>query len=229
MTRKWTLGLDADDTLWHCDRIFQSTQAEFRELLQAYTNPDHLNERLLETEQRNISFYGYGIKAFTLSMIETALEVSENRIPARIISQLVEMGRDMLQHPVELLPDVADILPKLAQTHDIVLITKGDLLDQERKLAHSGLGAVFDAVEIVSEKTPQTYQHIFAKYDNSRAMMVGNSIKSDIIPALSVGSWGTYIPYETTWDLEKAVAPDHNRFHQIDGFGQLPDLINMIA
>lgn len=229
MSRKWTLGLDADDTLWHNERYFLTTQEAFRDLLDDYSDPDHLDERLLAAEIRNIKFYGYGIKGFTLSMIETALEVSNNRVPGHVIDQIVTMGREMLAHPIDLLPGVADALSQLATDHHLIVITKGDLLDQERKVAQSGLGELFEAVEIVSEKTAQTYQHIFARYDTSRDMMVGNSLKSDVIPAISAGAWGTYVPYETTWDLEKADAPDHHRFHQIKSLADLPDLLSQLA
>lgn len=229
MSRKWTLGLDADDTLWHNERYFISTQSTFREMLIDHCHPDHLNERLLAAEIRNIKFYGYGIKGFTLSMIETALEVTNNTVPGDVIDRIVTMGREMLAHPIDLLPDVAEVLPELARDHHLVIITKGDLLDQERKVAQSGLGDLVDAVEIVSEKTARTYQHIFARYDTSRDMMVGNSLKSDVIPAIEAGAWGTYAPYETTWELEQATAPDHHRFHQITKFGDLPELITQIG
>ncbi len=153
-----TVGFDADDTLWHNERFFQDTQARFAGLLADHADPDHLAQRLLATEKRNLGRYGYGVKGFTLSMIETAIEVTDQRVPASVIAELLQAGRDMLAHPIELLPHAAEAVRALAETHRVVLITKGDLLDQERKLAQSGLGDLFDAVEIVSEKTAESYR-----------------------------------------------------------------------
>ena len=153
----WTIGFDADDTLWHNERFFRLTQERFAELLADYADPDHLSDRLLEAERRNLGQYGYGIKGFVLSMIETAIEVTDQTVPAPVIAELVAAGRDMLSHPIELLPGVEDTILTLKDRARIVLVTKGDLMDQERKLAQSGLGDHFDRVEIVSEKTAQTY------------------------------------------------------------------------
>lgn len=156
-----TIGLDADDTLWHNERYFRLTQQRMGELLADYADPDHLDARLLETERRNIGHYGYGVKGFTLSMIETALEVTEGKAPGHIISQILEAGREMLSHPIEPLPHALKTLEILSADFQLIVITKGDLFDQERKLAQSGLDHLFDAVEIVSEKTPDSYTKIF--------------------------------------------------------------------
>ena len=144
-----TIGFDADDTLWQNEQFFRMTEARFAELLADFAEADHLTERLIEAEKRNLARYGFGIKGFTLSMIETAIEVTEGRVPARVIGEILEAGREMLVHPVETLPHVTETLERLAPDYRIVLITKGDLFDQERKLAQSGLGDFFDAVEIV--------------------------------------------------------------------------------
>ncbi len=225
------IGFDADDTLWHNERFFRLTQDQFERLLADYTEPDHLRDRLLAAERRNLGHYGYGIKGFVLSMIETALEVTENRVPGHVIRELIEAGQDMLGHPIDLLPHARDAVSELAADHTLILITKGDLLDQERKLAQSGLGDLFDGVEIVSEKTPVTYRDIFAAHDVSpgQSMMVGNSLRSDVIPAIETGAWGVHVPHDLTWELEHAEPPrDHPRFHSLPDLGQLLKLVHQL-
>ncbi|MDG2340858.1 MAG: HAD family hydrolase [Paracoccaceae bacterium] len=222
------IAFDADDTLWHNERYFQISHERFAKLLQPYTDPDHLAERLLAAERRNLGRYGYGIKGFTLSMIETAIEVTETKVPASVISKLLAVGQDMLVHPIELLPGADEVVREVAQKHQVLLITKGDLLDQERKLAQSGLGDHFDGVEIVSEKHPEIYRNIFDNYGvvSARSMMVGNSMKSDILPALAVGAWGVHVPHDLTWALEHAEAPtDHQRFRSLTELQELPELL----
>jgi len=223
-----TVGFDADDTLWHHEQYFRMTQDRFASLLAAYAETDHLHERLLAAEQRNLAHYGFGVKGFVLSMIETALEVTASQVPASVIKQLLDAGRDMLAHPINLLPDARDTIATLADHYRLVLVTKGDLIDQERKLAQSGLGEWFDAIEIVSDKTAATYADIFARHGDGaeRAMMVGNSLKSDVIPALGAGSWGVHVPSALTWVLDHAEPPTgHARFHTIPDLGGLPQVI----
>jgi putative hydrolase of the HAD superfamily len=227
-----TIGFDADDTLWQNERFFRLTQDRFAELLADYAERDHLSERLLAAERRNLGHYGFGIKAFVLSMIETAIEVTDERVPAAVIRELIAAGQDMLAHPIELLPDVEEAVGTLSQTHRLVLITKGDLLDQERKLAQSGLGEMFAGVEIVSNKTPAVYAEVFTRQGDGpeRAMMVGNSMKSDVVPAIDVGSWGIYVPHGLTWELEHAAAPEgHARYREIARLGLLPALVESIG
>jgi putative hydrolase of the HAD superfamily len=162
-------------------------------------------------------------------MIETAIEVTKGAVPTSVIGELVAMGRDMLEHPIELLPGVAEAVAALKNRAEIVLITKGDLLDQERKLAQSGLGEMFDAVEIVSHKTTEVYQRIFARHGAVRSMMVGNSLRSDVIPALHAGAWGVYVPHALTWEVEQAPKPDHHpRFHEIPTLDQLTVLVDRL-
>ena len=227
-----TIGFDADDTLWQNEQFFRMTEARFAELLADFAEADHLTERLIEAEKRNLARYGFGIKGFTLSMIETAIEVTEGRVPARVIGEILEAGREMLVHPVETLPHVTETLERLAPDYRIVLITKGDLFDQERKLAQSGLGDFFDAVEIVSDKQRETYERILARHGDgaARAMMVGNSLKSDVVPALEAGSYGVFVPHDLTWAYERieppAAAP---RFREIVHLGELPGLVAQIA
>jgi len=226
MSERWTIAFDADDTLWENEQFFQSSKDSFTEMLAGYVEPDHLHQKLTAAEMRNLAVYGYGIKGFTLSMIETAIEVSDSKVPTSTIAAILKMGREMLDHPIDLLPHVRECLETLGSEPDIILITKGDLLHQEQKLAQSGLGDYFDAVEIVSEKTPGVYQRIFARRDRPRAMMVGNSMRSDVLPAIAAGAWGTYVPHDLTWEHERAEAPENSaRFHRIAHLGELPDLL----
>ena len=227
-----TIGFDADDTLWHNEAFFRLTQDRFAALLADHAEPDHLHDRLLATERRNLGSYGFGVKGFTLSMIETAIEVTGGRVPARVIGELIAAGRQMLEHPIDLLPHARATVTDLASRYRIVLITKGDLLDQERKLAQSGLGDLFHGVEIVSHKTAAAYATIFARHGTGadQAMMVGNSVKSDVIPALQAGSWAVHIPHGLTWALELADTPaDHRRFHALADLGGLPALVNTLG
>lgn len=225
-----TLGFDADDTLWHNERFFVLTQDRFATILSDYADREDLAARLLAAEKRNLHRYGYGIKGFVLSMIETAVEITDDRVPARIIHDILEAGHEMLAHPIELLPHAREAVERMAASHHrLILITKGDLLDQERKLAQSGLGDYFDRIEIVSEKTPGTYQRIFTEHGDGpeHAMMVGNSMKSDILPALHAGAWAAHVPFELTWALEHADAPEgHERFHTLDHLGRLIPLVD---
>lgn len=223
-----TIGFDADDTLWHNEAFFRLTQNRFCSLLADYAETDHLHDRLLAAERRNLGHYGFGVKGFTLSMIETAIKVTDGRIPAGVIAEIMAAGREMLEHPIELLPHAAETVERLAATHRVLLITKGDLLDQERKLAQSGLGDFFDGVEIVSDKTPSVYRQIFARHGCTpeHVMMVGNSLKSDVLPVLEIGGWGVHVPHGLTWALELADPPqDSRRFHVLDTLEALPDLV----
>ncbi|WP_224816183.1 HAD family hydrolase [Hasllibacter sp. MH4015] len=225
------VGFDADDTLWQNESFFRLTEDRFADLLRDFVDGDHLMERLLAAERKNIGHYGFGIKGFMLSMIETAIEVTENRVPAQIIGQILDMGQEMLRHPIELLPHVEDTLATLSDTHPLILITKGDLLHQEQKLAASGLGDLFHGVEIVSEKHPETYRRAFTDHGAGpdRAMMIGNSMKSDIVPALEAGAWAVYVPHGLTWALEAAEAPEgHPRFREMPDLGGVPDHIARI-
>ena len=225
------IAFDADDTLWHNERFFRLTHDHFSDLLSDYAGRDHLEERLLEAERRNVGRYGFGIKGFVLSMIETALEVTDNRVSGAVIGEIVAAGREMLTHPIELLPHAEVVLARLKGRYPLLVITKGDLIDQERKIAQSGLGEVFDGVEIVSTKTPAVYAEIFRRraIPLDAAMMVGNSLKSDVLPVLALGGWGVHVPHELTWALEHDTAPeDSARFRLIDDLGQLPALLDRI-
>lgn len=226
------IGFDADDTLWHNERFFRAAQSRFEELMAGFIPAADLDARLLLTEARNIRRYGFGAKSFTLSMIETAIEVSEGAVPATVIAGILAAGREILSHPVELLPHVGDTLEALAGRYRLILVTKGDLIDQERKLDASGLRDMFDAIEIVSHKHPETYRAVFSRHAEGadRAMMVGNSLVSDVLPMLEAGGYGTHVPHETTWALERAEAPVANpRYAGIDDLAALPALIGGLA
>lgn len=232
MPRITAIGFDADDTLWQNERLFRMTQDRFRALLADYAEPDHLSARLLEAEQRNLGQYGFGVKGFVLSMIETAIEITEERVPAGVIRDLIAAGQDMLSHPIELLPHARDAIETAAEGRRVVLVTKGDLLDQERKLAQSGLGELFHGVEIVSEKSPDTYRTVFARHGSGagEAMMIGNSLRSDVVPAITAGAWGVHVPHAVTWELEHDEAPaDHARFAELADLGGLKPLLERLS
>jgi len=219
-----TIGLDADDTLWHNETIFRLTQDRFRQMLADYADEAVTTAKLAEIEKRNLRLYGYGVKGFTLSMLETAMELTDGEPPGRLIADLLAAGREMLDHPVEPLPGVEQALAEL-EGYRLVLITKGDLLHQEQKLAASGLGELFVAVEIVSEKDAATYTRVFDRHGTgaAEAVMVGNSLRSDILPALEAGAWGAYIPYAITWAHEVAEEPvGHDRYIELPSISGLP-------
>jgi putative hydrolase of the HAD superfamily len=227
-----TIGFDADDTLWQNERFFRLTQERFADLLRDHAAPDHLMARLLAAERRNLGHYGFGIKGFVLSMIETAIEVTEERVPASVIAELIAAGQDMLRHPIELLPHAREAIEAVTASHRVLLITKGDLLDQERKLAQSGLGDLFDGVEIVSAKTQPIYEAIFARHGDgaARSMMVGNSMRSDVVPMIDAGGWGVHVPHGLVWEIEMAETPHAApRYHEVTDLAALPELVNGIG
>ena len=220
-----TVGLDADDTLWHNETIFRLTHERFVGLLAEHGDRASIEARLAETETRNLRLYGYGVKGFTLSMIETAMELCGGEPPSHAVREILAAGREMLGHPVETLPGVDEALAELSGRYRLVLITKGDLMDQERKLAASGLGDLFAAVEIVSEKDRGTYDRVFSRHGTgaAEAVMAGNSMKSDVLPALQAGAWAVHIPYAVTWAHELADAPqDHARYGALESITNLP-------
>jgi putative hydrolase of the HAD superfamily len=223
-----TIAFDADDTLWHNERHFAEAQRTFQYLLADYVDPEQADAVLLETEKRNIPLYGFGVKGFVLSMLEAASTLTEQQAPSLLNDSILALGRQMMNHPVELLPFASEVLSQLNGPFSLMLITKGDLIHQERKIAHSGLADVFDHIEIVSDKNSATYQRIFDRHGQGarRAMMVGNSLKSDVLPALEAGAFGIHVPHEITFALEHADAPlAHDRFHVLANLGELPALI----
>ena len=227
-----TIGFDADDTLWQNEAFFRLTQDRFTALLADHAAADHLHERLLAAERRNLGHYGFGVKGFVLSMIETAIEVTDHRVSGHVIAEIMAAGREMLAHPIELLPHARETVTALSQQFRVILITKGDLLDQERKLAQSGLGDLFHGVEIVSDKTAAIYTTVFARHGSGadQAMMVGNSLKSDVLPAIAAGSWGVHVPHGLTWELERAEpALGERRFHALPDLGGLRHLVENLG
>jgi len=232
MTTITTVGVDADDTLWHCESLFRLSHARFLDLLSEHGDPEHIERQLEAVEKRNLRIYGYGAKGFTLSMIETALEVTDGQVDTRVIREILAVGREMLTEPIEPLPGVENALSALSKRYRLVLITKGDLLHQEQKLASSGLGDYFVAVEIVSEKDADTYRRVFDRHGSGpeQAVMAGNSMRSDILPALDAGCWGALIPYPLVWSHEAAEAPaDHPRYAELANIGELPAWVDGVA
>ncbi|MBS1812851.1 MAG: HAD family hydrolase [Acidobacteria bacterium] len=195
------IAFDADDTLWHNERHYTEAKEIFTKILARYHDERWIEEKLDSTELQNLNRYGYGIKSFALSMIETAIHLTEGRITGNEIQEVIAIAWDMLRKPMEIFDGVRDTISALAETYKVLLITKGDLFEQEAKIARSGIGEYFSSIEIVSEKTPQSYQAILNKHQvqPQNFVMVGNSLKSDILPVLAIGGIGIYIPFETTW------------------------------
>jgi putative hydrolase of the HAD superfamily len=205
------IGFDGDDTLWHNETIFSMTQDRFRALIGAHVDVsgEAIDARLVETERQNLATYGYGIKGFVLSMVETAIAITDGRIPARDIEAIIGFGRTMLAHPVQLIEGAREVLETLrARDHELWLLTKGDLFDQESKLARSGLSLFFHRIEIVSEKDEATYLRLLERHGVSpdEFAMIGNSLRSDVLPVIAIGGQAFHVPYAITWAHE-TVAP----------------------
>ena len=224
--------LDADDTLWHNESFFRATFGRFAELLRDFEEPEALQRRVDEVEHRNLGAYGYGAKGFILSMLETASEVAGDGLPPATVRAILALGREMLAHPIEPLPGVNEALPALSERAPLVLVTKGDLHHQEAKLAASGFGAWFTGVEIVSDKQPETYTRIFERYGAAPedAVMAGNSVRSDILPALAAGAWAALIPFHLVWSHEAADAPEgHERYRELASIAELAGWVDEIS
>lgn len=225
------IAFDADDTLWHNERIFIAAKERFKALLAHYHSPEWIEQRLDETEARNIAHWGYGIKGFSLSMVETAIELTEGRVGGEEIAWIVENAREMLRSPIDLLPGVVETVRELAGRYDLMVITKGDLFDQETKIARSGLGDYFNDVEIVSEKKPDVYASIVARLgiEPPSFVMVGNSLKSDVLPAAEIGAHAVHIPYETEWFFDRVdeSALDGRQFASLGSISELPAWIDL--
>lgn len=228
------VALDGDDTLWHSEHLFVDTQDRFRDLVRPYVDVDdaELDARLLDVERRNLPLFGYGVKAFTLSLVETAIEVTEGRIPGRELQSVLELGKVLLDHPVELLEGVQEAVEGLSRRHRVMVITKGDLLHQETKVARSGLAELLWRVEIVSEKDEPTYRRVLERHevDPARFVMVGNSVRSDVLPVLAIGGRAVHVPYSVTWALEHAEPdPDLHDFPVLSSCKELPACIATMA
>jgi putative hydrolase of the HAD superfamily len=227
------IAFDADDTLWHNEIYYRRSQELLFDLLGRYGIPRDAAENILHrVDVGNLPDFGYGIKGFTLSMIETAIEATGGQISAADIQSLVEQGRAMVRSQIEPLEHSASVIAQLAERYALMLITKGDLRDQERKLAGSGLAGSFRYVEIVSDKTPDVYAALMRRHRlvPEHFLMVGNSMRSDILPVLALGGWAVYVPFTLTWAHEAGSAPTDSdgRYHEIEHLGQLPALIQRI-
>jgi putative hydrolase of the HAD superfamily len=222
------VAFDADDTLWVNEPYFQATEHQFCMLLAQYMEEKALSKALLQNEIKNIPIYGYGIKGFMLSMIETALQVSDNQLDTTTLSKIIALGKAMLHQEIDLLEGVEKTLKSLYEKYKLVLATKGDLLDQERKLQRSGLEKYFHHIEIMSEKDEKGYQKLLKHLDVSpdAFLMIGNSLKSDILPVLQIGAFAVHVPYHTTWALEQVEEKvEHERFLQVT---HLVEILNLI-
>lgn len=225
------IAFDADDTLWHNETLYNDTQERYRQLLAPYAGPEEVDRVLFETEMGNLPYFGYGIKSFILSMIEAAVKMTGGRVTAGELGQIVEFARDMLRAEIRLLDGVRDIIAALAEQHDLMLITKGDLLDQEAKLERSGLAGFFRYFEVVSDKTPERYAALMKRYHirPETFLMVGNSLRSDILPVLELGGKAVYIPYEMTWAHEMVEAPGGQQpYIELKNITELPGLLQRI-
>ncbi len=198
------VGFDGDDTLWRSEDYYRAAEAEFERILAGYVDFPDLHDRLFAVERRNLALFGYGAKGMTLSMLEAAITITDARISARDLQRIVELGKSVLQHPVDLLPGIREAVADVAEDYEVVLITKGDLFHQEAKVRESGLAALFPRIEIVSEKDTATYARVLSEFGLAPAQfaMVGNSLRSDVVPVLELGGWAVHMPYHVTWAHE---------------------------
>ncbi|HVE55435.1 MAG TPA: HAD family hydrolase [Pyrinomonadaceae bacterium] len=221
-----TIAFDADDTLWHTERIFISTKEKYTDLLADFADKDFIEQHLDETETNNIKHFGYGIKGFTLSMIETACELTGGRITGDKIKQIIGLAKEMLAAPIDVLPGVRETIEALSKDYRLMVVTKGDLLDQETKLARSGLGDYFSAFEIVPRKDAKIYKYIMRRHEIAAEefLMVGNSLKSDILPVIEAGAQAVFVPYETEWFHERVSDEEleGKKFGQVETMRDLP-------
>ena len=228
------VGFDGDDTLWHSEGYYRQAGEAFAAIMARYVDvaDRDVHERMLATEQRNLKLFGYGAKGMALSMVETAIAVSDGRIGAADIHALIELGKTVLQHPVELLPGIREAVEAVAGSCEVVLITKGDLFHQEKKVAQSGLADLFRRIEIVSEKDAAAYRRVLGEFDLQPAQfaMVGNSLRSDIEPVLRLGGWGVHMPYHVTWahELENGLAADEPRMLTVDAPAAIPAAVERL-
>lgn len=217
-----TIAFDADDTLWVNEPIYNQTQERLKSLIEKFVTPEVLEQRLYQTEIKNLRLFGYGIKAFMLSMVETAIELSNGKISGEEIGRIIDLGKDMIEHPVQVLPNVKESLEQLQSDFELMIITKGDLFDQESKIARSGLADFFSKIEIVSEKDETSYKKVLSKHGIAihEFIMIGNSLKSDVLPVFNIGGKAIHIPFHTTWQHETIEA---HHFNGIE-YQELPDI-----
>lgn len=227
-----TIAFDADDTLWHNEIHYLHASEKLQQILSTYAHSETIEKRLAEIEINNVPLYGYGIKSYTLSMIETAIELSGNRISNNLIRQIIGLGQEMLSAKVYLFDKAEETLAALSTNHRLMLVTKGDLLEQEEKIKRSGLVEYFSHVEIIREKSTKSYLYLLDRYGlhPSEFMMVGNSLKSDIYPVMEIGAQAVYIPYHLTWaqELPEKSQTTQYQYHEIEYLAQLPELISKL-
>jgi putative hydrolase of the HAD superfamily len=226
------VAFDADDTLWINETYFREAEEKFASLLEDFLPQHAIMKELYRTEIGNLSLYGYGIKGFMLSMIETALRISGEKMPTSLVEKVIQIGQEMLSKPVDLLPGVEEVLKSLQGHYRIVLATKGDLVDQERKLQKSGLEGYFHHIEIMSEKRASDYKKLIGHLDiqPNELVMIGNSLKSDILPVLELGGYGIHVPFHTTWIHEQVEHEvKHDRFFTAEHLGGAAGLIQSLA
>lgn len=206
------IGFDADDTLWVNETYFREAEQEFVKLLRDYETPNKIDQELFKMEIQNLDLYGYGVKAFTLSMIESALDLSNYNVSSKTIEAILNIGKTMINKPVNLLDGVEDVLKQVSKTHRLILATKGDLLDQERKLEKSGLTKYFHHIEVLSDKKEANYSNLLKHLDvkPSEFLMIGNSLKSDVLPLVNIGAQAIHVPFHTTWAHEEVTEKDTN-------------------
>jgi putative hydrolase of the HAD superfamily len=226
------IALDADDTLWENEELYATMRDRFRRILAGYEISGSIEERLDAIEMRNLPYYGYGAKGFVLSLIETAIEVTGGHISAADIGSIAAIAREMIAADIRLLDHVEPVVRELSQRHALILVTKGDILHQQSKVARSGLRDYFHEIVVVSDKTRDTYAGILKRYTilPERFIMVGNSMRSDILPVLELGGWGVYVPRDLTWGHERMDLPERlaARFFEVEHFGKLPALIERL-
>jgi len=225
------IGFDADDTLWINESYFRETEERFAILLEPYETKNKVDQELFKVEMQNLGIYGYGIKGFMLSMIESALDLSNGEIPPESLWKILEMGKSMITHPVELLDGIEEVLQKLQPHYRLIVLTKGDLLDQERKLEKSGLTDYFHHVEVLSDKKPANYAHLLdhLQIPVEEFLMIGNSLKSDVLPLLELGAQAIHVPFHTTWVHEEVSEEEANgkSYKTLQRIGQLPELLGL--
>ncbi len=222
------IGFDADDTLWVNETYFLETEQKLRLLLSPYVDGETVSAELFRTESHNMPLYGYGVKAYILSVLETAIRITEGKVPASILNQIIALGKEQLTKPVELLDGVEDTLNALVGRYRLIVVTKGDLLDQEQKLRRSGIEHLFHHVEVMSDKTDREYRSLLKHLDirPEEFLMIGNSLRSDILPPLALGSYAVHVPYQTTWAHEMVDEPIVDaRFHTVDSLWEVISLL----
>jgi putative hydrolase of the HAD superfamily len=223
-----TIAFDADDTLWHNEPFFDEAQEKFCALLHDLASHQEILGLILQQQIQNLPMYGFGIKAFTLSMIETALQLTNNQLNGDALQKILQIGKDLLQKPVELLPNIEEVLQDLQKNYKLIVATKGDLKDQHRKLHDSGLGHYFHHIEVMSDKTETDYTKMLQRLDcrAENFVMIGNSLKSDVLPVLEIGGTGIHIPYVTTWEYEKIdFEIKHPKFYSINSVLELKNIL----